>query len=97
MSLREELEKEAKFYRDLMNYLPPNEAQFEDKVTPKEESSEQKQNFQNQQTNKSQPFNKNQRNPPKQKQKPKRPPVRPGFEGAKIIRKKRDDKTKNKN
>ena len=92
MSFKSEIEKEVKFYNDLMNYLPPNEAQLDEKVQTNENDAQKDQNKNH--SEKSQQFNQKQRNQQKQKPKFKRPPIRPGFEGAKVIKKKRDDSSK---
>ena len=94
MSSTADLEKECSFFNDLMVYLPPNEAQLEEKVPITEDEQEPK----NKQIKQETKQNVSQKQHDNQKQNPqkRKPPKRPGFEGAKIIKKKREENSNKK-
>lgn len=90
MASIEELEKERQFYDSLMAFLPANETDFEVQPHQKPENPP-KQKEEN--IPKPKPVQQN-RNMPKQKPKNKPNPIRPGFEGPKFIKKKREEKNR---
>ena len=94
MSSITDLEKECSFFDGLMIYLPPNEAQLEEKVQENEDEEDSKKKQERQERN--QNFAQKQRNQQKQNPQKRKPPKRPGFEGAKIIKKKREENSNKK-
>ncbi|EAY10506.1 hypothetical protein TVAG_484170 [Trichomonas vaginalis G3] len=86
MASIEEIEKERDFYDALMVYLPQNESQMD--VPPANPTNNQEKT---ENTQKPKPQQQN-KNVPKQKPKNKFNPIRPGFEGPKFIKKKREDR-----
>lgn len=79
-----DLEELRDYYQRFMDYLPPNEG-VEEAEKPKIESQPHPQKPQNQTQPKPHP-------PSKFRPKPKTVTVRPGFEGPKVVRKKRENK-----